>query len=80
MTILRALACAFKPLAGRSCSHSWDDYLDGAAEALYFDGEVADDQALPFGPEGLQADAIAIRGDWIKVGQYLRSAMETIEN
>ncbi len=80
MTVLQALSCTLRPLSGSSCSHSWDDYLDGAADALYFDGETEDDQPVPFGPEGFRADALAIQGDWGNIGRYLRSAMESLEH
>ena len=79
MKLLRAIACAFKPFSGKSCSHDWDDYLDGAAYAMFFDGEVPNDKPIPFGVEGFKADAAAIWGYWFNVGQYLRSAMDSID-
>lgn len=78
MALLQAITCALKPASCRSSPHSWDDYLDGAAMAiLWVDGE--EDAETPFGPDGFQADAMALRGDWANVGRYLFNAMKSLE-
>ena len=78
MTLLRALTCAFKPASCKSSPHSWDDYLDGAAAAILWI-ESDEDEEIPFGPDGFRADAVALRGDWVKVGRYVFNAMKSLD-
>lgn len=76
MNLLRALTCAFKPASSKSSPHIWGDYLDGAAAAILWDMSDEDPE-IPFGSDGFRADAMALRGDWISVGQDLFKAMRS---
>ncbi len=78
MTLLRAITCAFNPASCKSSPHIWDDYLDGAAAAILWI-ESDEDEEIPFGADGFHADAVALRGDWVKVGRYVFNAMKSLD-
>ncbi len=67
----------YKPAACQ-WRHRMDDYLDGAAEAVLWI-ETDEDAEMLFGPNGFRADAVALRGDWVNVGQYFFNAVKSLE-